>query len=320
MAQSIKHIIWLDEVHPLLEEGLRAHGFRCHKHLNSSINDLKNLNFSVHGFVVRSRFKLDSEFLKDFPELEFIARSGAGMENIDEVYCKHHNISCFNAPEGNKNAVAEHALGLLLMLFNRLHIADKEVRDGIWDREGNRGLEIEGKTFGLIGYGNNGSQFAQILSGFKCKILAYDKYKSGFGTQQVKESSLEEIYAQADILSFHIPQTLETLFWLDTERIEKFEKPFYVINLSRGKIIETKALLGALETDKVRGACLDVLEFEKSSFEQMFEVEQLPVDLKSLINNKKVVLSPHVGGWTKESYIKLSEVLRDKILAHYRLS
>ena len=237
------------------------------------------------------------------------------MENIELDYCAQHGIEVFNAPEGNRNAVGEHALGMLLSLFNKLHTADREVRDGKWDREGNRGVELDGKTVGIIGFGNNGSAFAKKLRGFDVQVLAYDKYKNDFGTESVQEASMEELFTQCDVISFHIPQTQETIFLGNTEFFNSFKKPIYLLNLARGKVVETTALVNAMKTGKVLGACLDVLEYEKASFESFFDGE-IPADFAYLLNSDSVILSPHVGGWTVESYYKLSDVLADKILEH----
>ena len=235
------------------------------------------------------------------------------MENIDIEYCKSRNITLHNAPEGNRNALGEHALGMLLSLLNHLNKGDKEVRSGKWDREGNRGEELDGKTVGIIGFGNNGQAFAKKLRGFDVDVLAYDKYKSNFGNEYVQEVSLDEIFEKADVVSFHIPQNTETLFMGDDSFFKSFKKPIYVLNLSRGKIVATEALVNALKSQQVIAAGLDVLEYEKSSFESFFE-QELPSAFQYLLNAENVILSPHVGGWTKESYFKLSDVLADKIL------
>lgn len=238
------------------------------------------------------------------------------MENIDEAYCAVRGIVLFNAPEGNRNAVAEHALGMLLALFNRIIPADREVRNGVWDREGNRGVELDGKTVGIIGYGNNGSAFARKLRGFEVNVLAYDKYKSGFGDDFVQECTIEALYAEADVVSFHIPQNEETLFMANAAFFQSFAKPIYLLNLSRGKIVQTEALVKALDQGKVLGACLDVLEFEPSSFENLF-AQNLPDYFRLLLRDERIIFSPHVGGWTHDSYYKLSKVLADKILAFF---
>jgi D-3-phosphoglycerate dehydrogenase len=267
----------------------------------------------VFGIVIRARFTLDKEFLFNASQLKFIARSGSGLENIDQVYCKERKIELFNSPEGNRNAVGEHALGMLLSLLNKLPQANKQVKDGIWDREGNRGEELDGKTIGIIGYGNNGSAFAKKLRGFDVKILIYDKYKTGFGDHFVQEGTLQAIFQQADIVSFHIPLTKENKYFANQSFFNSFSKPIRLLNLSRGKIVNTKDMVLALKEKKVIGACLDVLEFETKSFESFFE-QHLPEEFNYLIHSDNVILSPHVGGWTIESYFKLSNVLADKIL------
>ncbi len=310
-------IIYLDTVHPILEERLVAANHQCIQLIDSDFESTKNLISDAEGIVIRSRFPMDAKLLDFAPNLKFIARSGAGMENIDLEYCSMRNIQLFNAPEGNRNAVGEHALGMLLALLNNLVTADAEVRSGKWDREGNRGIELDGKTVGIIGYGNNGEAFAKKLRGFEVQILAYDKYRQDFGNEFVKESSLEELYAKADVISFHIPQNAETLFWANDAFFESIQKPFFLLNLSRGKIVETKALLNAIENGKVLGAGLDVLEFEKASFENFLD-GNMPESFQNLLASKKVILSPHVGGWTNESYFKLSDVLADKILQHFQ--
>ncbi len=309
-------IIFLDTVHPILEERLIAANHQCIHLTNSDFDSTKKLILVADGIVVRSRFPMDANLLDAAPNLKFIARSGAGMENIDLEYCAKRNIQLFNAPEGNRNAVGEHALGMLLALMNNLVTADAEVRSGKWDREGNRGIELDGKTVGIIGFGNNGQAFAKKLRGFDVQILAYDKYKSNFGNEFVKESTLEELYANADVISFHIPQNEETLFWANDTFFESIQKTFFLLNLSRGKIVQTKALLKAIENGKLLGAGLDVLEFEKASFENFFD-GNMPEAFQQLLASKKVILSPHVGGWTNESYFKLSAVLADKILNYF---
>ena len=312
----MKKVAFLDTVHPVLKDGLEAMGWICDDFTQRPISEIENSIQQYQGIVIRSRFPMNQSFLEKATQLEFIARSGAGMENIDEAYCTRRNIQLFNAPEGNRNAVAEHALGMILSLFNKLHTADKEVREGVWDREGNRGIELEGKTIGLIGFGNNGAAFARVLRGFGVEVIAYDKYKSGFGDEYVQEVDLETLKQKAQIISLHIPQNAETLGWINDEFIKEVRHNFWLINLSRGKIVQTQSLLSAINSGKVLGACLDVLEFEKASFENMFDGEknnELPLEFRELISSDKVLLSPHVGGWTYESYYKLSQVLLDKI-------
>lgn len=313
------NVVFLDTVHPILQERLSALGWNCIDETSSTIEASKKSLAIAEGIVIRARFRLDASILQFAPQLKFIARSGAGMENIDQDYCEKRNIQLINAPEGNRNAVGEHALGMLLALLNKLHTADREVRNGIWDREGNRGLELDSLTVGIIGFGNNGGSFAKKLSGFDVQVLAYDKYKSDFGDTLVKASTLTELYEKADVVSFHIPQNEETLFFADDSFFSQFKKPFFLLNLSRGKIVKTSALVTALKTGKVRGAGLDVLEFEKSSFEQLFD-QELTSDFRYLLEAKNVILSPHVGGWTEESYFKLSDVLANKIIQRFNES
>ncbi len=305
-------IFFIDTVHTILQEQLTNFGFNCVDVTNENLEEIKKKLTNADGIVIRSRFPMDESILSHAPHLKFIARSGAGMENIDVTYCEKRNITLFNAPEGNRNAVGEHALGMLLSLMNKFQQGDTEVRNGIWDREKNRGEELDGKTVGIIGFGNNGSAFAKKLRGFDVNILVYDKYISTISDPSVRQVSIEEIYNTADIISFHIPQNEETLFWADDVFFNSIKKPFYLLNLSRGKIVSTNALLKALNQGKVKGAGLDVLEFEKANFEN-FDEEKIE-DFKALISNPKVLLTPHVGGWTKESYIKLSAVLAEKII------
>lgn len=309
-------VVFLDSVHPVLQERLEALQHECIDGTSFDLAYCKQHLTSVEGIVIRSRFPMDEDFLSTLPNLKFIARSGAGMENIDEDYCASRGIVLFNAPEGNRNAVAEHALGMLLSLFNHLNRGDREVRSGVWGREANRGLELDGKTVGIIGYGNNGSAFAKKLRGFDVRVLVFDKYKTGLTNANVEQVSLEELYSEADVISFHIPQNEETKYWADKTFFESVFKPFFLLNLSRGKIVRTAALMEALEAGKVLGAGLDVLEFEKASFENMFDGEMDP-SFQQLLASDKVLLSPHVGGWTQESYYKLSAVLADKIESHY---
>ncbi len=310
-------VVFLDTVHPILEERLTNEGFLCVDATKLDLETCHSLVQDAIGIVIRSRFPMDESFLKHAANLQFIARSGAGMENIDTSYCLKRNIQLFNAPEGNRNAVGEHALGMLLALLNKFIQGDKQVRQGIWDREGNRGEELDCKTVGIIGYGNNGRAFAKKLRGFECKVLVYDKYLPTIADDFVTQVSLEQLYQEADVISFHIPQNEETRYWVNDAFFTALGKPIYLLNLSRGKIVETQALLNAISTSQVKGAGLDVLEFEKASFENFSDSERLSV-FQELIASDKVILTPHVGGWTTESYYKLSDVLADKILAFYR--
>ena len=303
-------VVFIDTVHPILQQRLENAGYQYIDATYFSKEQCIASIESAQGIVIRSRFRMDEMFLKNAKSLEFIARSGAGMENIDEAYCESRGIELFNAPEGNRNAVAEHALGMLLNLFRHIKKGDAEVRTSIWDREGNRGVELDGKTVGIIGFGNNGSAFARKLSGFDVQVLAYDKYKKAANLGQVEEASMERIFEEADVVSFHVPQTEETLFWGNADFFNSFAKPIYLLNMSRGKIVKTHDLLDAIDAGKVRGACLDVIEFESSSFSEIDKNETL----NRLLNHSKVLLSPHIAGWTQESYFLLSDVLADKIL------
>ncbi|MFM8964556.1 MAG: NAD(P)-dependent oxidoreductase [Sphingomonadales bacterium] len=307
-------VIFVDSVHPILEERLTQAGFVCQRHFKTSIEELRKILPQVYGLVIRSRFTIDESFLANCAQLKFIARSGSGLENIDQQACQKRQIVLYNSPEGNRNAVAEHALGMLLNLLNKLNKADKEVRSGIWNREQNRGEELDGKTVGIIGYGNNGAAFAKKLRGFDVKVLAHDKYKTGFGDHFVQECTLEAIHQQADVISFHIPQNKETKYFFNEDFLSQMQRPFYLLNLSRGKIVNTAALVKGLDNGQIKGAGLDVLEYEQKSFESFFD-QELPTAFQSLIQRDNICFSPHVGGWTSESYVKLSSVLADKILA-----
>jgi D-3-phosphoglycerate dehydrogenase len=311
---SKRIILLIDSVHPILEEKLTQAGFLCQHHFKSNFEDLQKVLPQAYGLVIRSRFTIDETFLAFCPNLQFIARSGSGLENIAVKLCQALNIRLYNSPEGNRNAVAEHALGMLLGLMNKLNKAHQEVRNGVWDREGNRGEELDGKTIGIIGYGNNGAAFAKKLRGFDVRVLAYDKYKSGFGDYQVQECTLEALQEQADIISFHVPQNKETKHFFNSEFMGQMAKPFYLLNLSRGKVVETAALVEGLKSRQIKGAGLDVLEYEQKSFESFFD-QEMPTDFQYLVSADNVCLTPHVGGWTTESYVKLSSVLADKILA-----
>jgi D-3-phosphoglycerate dehydrogenase len=320
MVFNSNKILFIDTVHPILEERLSALGYVCEQDLTSSKEQIELKITDYFGIVIRSRFTIDQSFLDKAINVKFIARSGAGLENIDVTYAESKGIKVFNSPEGNRDAVGEHALGMLLMLFNQLKKGDAEVRKGKWDREGNRGLEIAGKTIGIIGYGNMGSAFAKKLSGFDCRVIAYDKYKTNFCssfdklkmTKIVEEVDLETIFQETDILSIHLPLSEETFHYVNAAFISKFKKPIYLINTARGNNVCVADLVVALKTNKVLGACLDVLEYETKSFETINSAN-LPEDFQYLAQSNKVILSPHVAGWTKESYVKLSSFLADKI-------
>jgi D-3-phosphoglycerate dehydrogenase / 2-oxoglutarate reductase len=306
-------VAFIDSTHPSLKSGLEQRGFVCDElFLLSKASCLEKLNdYSV--WVIRSRFKITKEIIDQHPQLKTIARVGAGMENIDVAYAESKGIKCLHAPEGNRDAVAEQAIGMLLMLFNYLKRADTEVRQGVWKREENRGIELSGKTVGIIGYGNTGSAFAKKLSGFDCEILAYDKYKKDFSNTYVKETDLVSIFEKADIISLHIPYNAETEYLVNSVFIQSFKKPIYIINTSRGKCLNTADLVKGLQSQRVIGACLDVLEYEVMSFEQL-NAASLPEPFQYLIQSDKVILSPHIAGWTHESNEKMARVLVEKIM------
>lgn len=309
-------VAFIDTVHPALEDELRRSGYVCDEFYHPSREEMKAVVREYDGIVIRSRFRMDEDFLQHAVNLKFIARSGAGMENIDLEYCKKRNIICFNSPEGNADAVGEHAIAMLLALFNNIIRADAEVRKGIWEREANRGYELEGKTVGIIGFGNMGSAFAKKLRGFDCKILAYDKYKTNYAPDYINEVGLEELMSEADIVSLHLPINKETLYFVNADFISRIKKPFFLINTARGKNVNTADLAEGIKSGKVKGACLDVLEYELTSFEKL-DLNQLPEAFHFLIKSEKVVLSPHVAGWTFESYRKLSSFLAEKIIAKF---
>ena len=304
-------ILLLDKNHPLITEQLSEKGFVLEKDFSSSYEQVLEKIHLYEGIIIRSRIPLDAHFLEKAKNLKFIARVGAGMENIDTAKAQELSIKLINSPEGNKDAVAEHVIGTLLVLMNRLFISSNEVKKGIWLREENRGEEILGKTFGIIGYGNMGKAVAKRLSGFGCKTIFYD-IKPNLSDEFATQVSLEELQENADILSLHIPLTEDTLYMIDEEFISKMKKNFYFINTARGKNLKTSALVNALKSGKIKGACLDVLEYEKTSFENL---EMKNEDLEYLLNSEKAIITPHIAGWTHESKIKLAQVIVDKILA-----
>jgi D-3-phosphoglycerate dehydrogenase len=304
-------ILFADTAHPRLWELLSNAGFECVYIETLDRNAALEILHDFDGVVIRSRFKLDQEMLSRTTRLKFIARVGAGMENIDVKFANQRGIACLHAPEGNRNAVAEHALGMLLALFNNLIKADREVRTGVWLREENRGIELSGKTIGIIGFGNTGSAFAKILKGFDVKILAYDTAISNFRNEFIHEVSMHQIFEQADIVSLHIPLTEETRNLVSESWINQFKKPFYLINTSRGACVRTVDLIAGLESGRIAGAALDVLEFESISFEKLSKNDE---SFQYLQKSDKVILSPHIAGWTHESNLKMAQVLFDKIM------
>lgn len=291
-------------------------GFINEEDYTSSKEEIEAKIHLYDGFIIRSRFSIDKHFLDKAKNLKFIGRVGAGLENIDCDYARTKNIELIAAPEGNRNAVGEHSLAMLLSLFNKLNKADKEVRNGKWLREENRGIELDGKTVGLIGYGNMGKSFAKKLRGFDVKVLCYD-LKNNVGDENCTQVSLKELQEKSDILSLHTPQTDLTKNMINANFINSFKKNFWFINTARGSAVVTKDLVAGLQSGKVLGAGLDVLEYEKSSFENLFSDVKMPEAFQYLIDTDNVILSPHVAGWTIESKEKLAQTIIDKIKAKF---
>jgi D-3-phosphoglycerate dehydrogenase len=309
-------ILHLDTNHPLLIQQLNDLGFTNEEDYTSLKAEIEAKIHLYDGFIIRSRFSIDAPFLEKATNLKFIGRVGAGLENIDCTYAQNKGIVLIAAPEGNRNAVGEHSLGMLLSLFNKLNKADKEVRNGQWLREENRGIELDGKTVGLIGYGNMGKSFAQKLRGFDVEVLCYD-LKQNVSDENCKQVTLEELQQKADVLSLHTPQTKLTNNMVDHNFIQNFKKNFWLINTARGTSVVTKDLVVALKSGKILGAGLDVLEYEKASFENLFSENNMPEPFKHLIHSENVILSPHVAGWTLESNEKLAQTIVNKIKTHF---
>jgi D-3-phosphoglycerate dehydrogenase len=308
-----KRIVFLDTVHPILFERLNAEGMSCSWEIDMGRDSIMNgALLDVHGIVLRSRLTLDSSLLDAMPQLKWIARSGAGLENIDIESAQKRGIRVINSPEGNAASVGEHVLGQLLMLLHKLHTGHRHVQQGGWDREGHRGSELGAKTVGIIGYGNMGRAFAKRLSGFGCRVLAHDINKRDFeGEHGVEEVELAVIFEHCDVVSLHVPLTEITSKMVDTTWIQRFKKPVILINSSRGVVVETEAVVRGLNSGHLQGAILDVIEYEKKSLEGL---SARPEALDALSNDERVVLSPHVAGWSHESYFKLSNVLAEKVL------
>lgn len=306
-------ILAIDSNHECLNTGLRDAGFIVDEDYTSSKEIIEQKIADYDGMIVRSRFPIDKDFLTKATNLKFIGRVGAGLENIDEDFAANRGIILFNSPEGNRDSVGEHAIGMLLMLMHHLRRADNEVRNGIWKREENRGDELKGKTVGIIGYGNMGNAFAKRLQGFDVDVICYDILPNK-GNQYAMQVSLTEFFQRAEVVSLHTPQTPETSKMINAEFIANFQHSFYFVNTARGKSVVTKDLVEAMKSGKILGAALDVLEFEKSSFEKLI-VSELPDEFQYLIQADNVVLAPHIAGWTHQSKIKLAEFIKDKIIA-----
>lgn len=307
-------VLHLDTNHPVLWNELEAAGFINEGDYTSTKAEIEDKIANYQGIVIRSRFKIGRDFIDKAVNLKFIARVGAGLESIDCDYAESKGIHLIAAPEGNRNAVGEQALGMLLSIFNNLNKADRSVRNGHWIREGNRGHELDGKTVGIIGYGNMGKSFAKKLRGFDVEVLCYD-IKSNVGDANARQVSLDEFRQKVDVLSLHTPWTPETDKMINTEFINAFAKPFWFINTARGNSVITVDLADALKSGKVLGAGLDVLEYEKSSFETLFNDGDIPEAFQYLLDAENVLLTPHIAGWTFESHERLAQVIADKIKA-----
>ena len=313
-------ILLLDSNHPLITEQLLAKGFVLEEDFTSSYDEVLQKINQYDGIIIRSRIPLDKNFLENAQNLKFIARVGAGMENIDLETAKNLGISFINSPEGNRDAVAEHVVAMLLILMNRLFIASEEVKNGVWKREENRGDELLGKTFGIIGYGNMGKATAKKLSGFGVEVIFYDILPN-LEDEFAKQVSLEELQERADILSLHIPLDASTKYLVDENFISKMKKNFYLVNTARGKNVKTSAIVDALKSGKVKAAALDVLEYEKSSFENLDTSTSLSTrnkeDLQFLLESNQVIVTPHIAGWTHQSKEKLAQFIVDKIVQQF---
>lgn len=302
-------VLIIDEMHlgiiPLLEK----EGFEVDYRPEIKREEIMEIVHEYEGLIIRSKTPMDRPLLQKATKLRFIGRAGAGLDKIDLEYLEERGINLFHAAEGNKDAVGEQAIGMLLALFNNISKADQEVRKGIWKREENRGEELQGKTVGIIGYGNMGSAMAQKLTGFDVRILAYDKYKFGFGNGSIEETDFQSILSESDVVSLHVPLTPETRNFLTLDVLKKFRKPIYLINTARGEIISFEALNQALDLGILKGAILDVLENEKfNTFTPLQKAE-----FEKLAARENVIFSPHIAGWTHQSYVKINEVLVEKI-------
>jgi len=303
------NILIVDDIHPIFIEQAEALGYKCDYRPTIKLAEALEIISNYAGLVIRSKFNVDKSVMDAATSIRFVCRAGAGMDNIDEAYAAEKKLTLINASEGNMDAVGEHAVGMLLSLMNHFNTADAEIRNGEWKREANRGFELKGKTVGIIGYGFMGKSFAKKLSGFEVEVIAYDKYKTGFSDRYAREVSMEEIVKHSDVLSIHVPLTKETNGMIDDELLFHFKKPIFFINTSRGKVAKVRAILNAIRDGKILGAGLDVLETEK--FPALAEQEWFD-DLK---RSGKVLLTPHVAGWTFDSYRKISEVMVGKLAA-----
>ena len=312
MSSPFRKILFLNKAHPYLEKRLSELGFECQFDFTNPKEIVEKEIHEYFGIVMRSRFGIDQAFLEKAKNLAFIAREGVGLEHIDAGHARKRSIQLLISPEGSRDTVAEHAIGLLLCLLNNLNRADRQVRNGEWIREGNRAVELKNKTVGILGYGNMGAAFAKKLAGFEVTVLAYDKFKNGYGDEFAQEVKLERLFTESDILSIHIPYSVDNHYFINDSFLQNFQKNIFLINTARGLVLNTADLTKHLKSGKVRGAALDVLEYEETSFED-FSFEKLPPAFHHLIQAENVVLSPHVAGWSFESKEKHARVLAKKI-------
>ena len=311
-------ILIIDHIHNDLITKLQELGFLVDYKPVIKKTEIEEIISNYNGIILRSKIRIDNILIDKASKLEFIGRAGSGLENIDTVYAEKKGITCFNSPEGNRDSVGEHTLGLLLNLLNKISKAGNEIKKGIWNRNDNWGIELKGKTVGIIGYGNMGGSFAKKLSGFEVNVIAYDKFKKDFSDSFVQEVDLETIFNRADILSLHIPLTNETQYLISSEFLNRFKKNIFLLNTSRGQIVNTKELVYCIKSGKILGAGLDVIEYENHNFENL-GCKNLSEDFDYLLNSDKVIITPHVAGWSNESFYKVSMVLAEKILKFYQL-
>jgi len=313
-----KKVLFIDQMHPFLQEQLTKWGFQCDLKHTASKEEIAAILHEYEGIAVRSRLKITADLIDKATQLKFIARAGAGLESIDVDYARQKEIACLSSPEGNRDSVAEHALGMLLSMLNNLNRSNREVKQGLWRREANRGTELMGKTVGIVGYGYMGNAFAKRLQGFGVEVIAYDKFKTDYGNEYAEAVTLEELQERADVVSFHIYWTPENDKMVNDAYLSAFKKPIYLINTARGKILETADLVTHLKSGKVIGAALDVLEYEGHSFHE-FNVATLPDAFQYLTQSDDVILSPHIAGWTHESELKHVQTLAKGVSKLYGL-
>lgn len=310
-------ILIAEPTHKSLQNKLELAGFICDLNTDLSYIELINLSAEYQGLIIRSKYQIDKALIDAAKDLKFIARAGSGMENIDLNYAEKKGIICINSPEGNKDSVGEHTLGMLLSILHKINKANNEIKKGEWNRKANIATELQGKTVGILGYGNMGSAFAQKLQGFDVNVIAYDKYKTQYSDNNVKEADIKTFFKETDILSIHVPLTVETRFLINKEYINNFKKNIYILNTARGKVLKSSDLVSMIRSKKVIGAALDVLEYEKIHFESIVS-NQDSDDLNFLIQANNVILTPHVAGSSDASYRKIAEVLAEKIIKQFK--